>query len=549
MKSSLLPFKMPFPTHSLFRLLCPENRLDTCKSSYPSNQNLAGSGVTLPIANMHTVPKLKDPSLFIEKAYVNGEFTSAASGETFEVHDPSSGQVVGVCPEMSRADVEQAVGAATEAFSAFRHTLARERASILMRWFDLMTENLDDLATLITWESGKPLADSRGEVAYAASFLRWFSEEAPRLYGDTIPATIPGNRIVTWRQPVGVCALITPWNFPAAMITRKIAPAIAAGCSVVVKSPGETPFTANALAMLAARAGMPKGVINIVTALKNTPAVGETLTTDPRIKKLSFTGSTGVGKLLMQQAASTMKKVSFELGGNAPFIVFEDCADIDSAVAGAIASKFRSSGQTCVCANRIYVHASIYEQFASKFVEKVRSFNLGYGFDEGVTHGPLIHDRAVQKVDSHVKDAQSKGAKVLIGGERRLDLGRNFYSPTVLAGVTHDMQIAHEETFGPVAGLISFETEQEVVKLANDTPVGLAGYFFSRDVFRIYRVAEMLEVGMVGVNTGVMSDAASPFGGIKESGLGKEGSKYGMDDFTIVKSMTLGGISHSMAKM
>ena len=495
---------------------------------------------------MHTVPKLKDPSLFIEKGFVNGEYTTAASGETFEVHDPSTGKLIGKCPEFSRDDTLKAIDAAEEAFVSFRKTTPRERATLLRKWYDLMQENAEDLATLITWENGKPLADAKGEVAYAANFFNWFSEEAPRAYGDTIPATVPGNRIYTLRQPVGVCGLITPWNFPAAMITRKIAPALAAGCTVVAKSPGETPFTANALAELGRRAGIPKGVVNFVTALKNTKEVGELLTTDARIRKISFTGSTNVGKLLMKQSSSTLKKLSFELGGNAPFIVFDDAPDLDAAVAGAIACKFRSSGQTCVCANRIYVQEGIYDEFAKRFADKVKGFKVGQGFDEGVTHGPVIHERAIQKVQQHVDDAQKKGATVTVGGQKLPDLGSNFYAPTVLTGVTNDMQIASEETFGPVAPLFKFKTEKEVVALANSAPVGLAGYFFSRDVGRIYRVAEAIETGMVGVNTGLISDPASPFGGVKESGFGREGSKYGLEEYTILKSVTIGGISNEL---
>lgn len=390
---------------------------------------------------------------------------------------------------------------------------------MLRKWYNLMQENAEDIATLITWENGKPLADAKGEAAYAANFFQWFAEEAPRIYGDTIAASVPGNRVMTLKQPVGVCGLITPWNFPAAMITRKIGPALAAGCTVVAKSPGETPFTANALAELSRRAGIPKGVVNFVTALKNTAEVGETLTTDPRVKKVSFTGSTNVGKLLMKQSSSTLKKLSFELGGNAPFIVFDDCPDLDAAVAGAIACKFRSSGQTCVCANRIYVQKGIYDEFTKRFTEKVKGFKVGYGFDDSVTHGPVIHDRAVSKVEAHVQDAQKKGAKVLIGGKKLPDLGSNFYAPTVLSGMTNDMQLASEETFGPVAGLFPFGTEKEVVDMANEADVGLAGYFYSRDIGRIYRVAEALEVGMVGINTGLISDPASPFGGVKVSAI------------------------------
>ena len=495
---------------------------------------------------MHTVPKLNDPSLLIQQCFVNGEWVDAKSGQTFEAHDPSTGKAIGKCPEFNKDDTEAAIAAATEAFVSFRKTMPRERATMLRKWYNLMQENAADLATLITWENGKPLNDAKGEVAYAANFFNWFSEEAPRVYGDTIPASVPGNRVMTMRQPVGVCGLITPWNFPAAMITRKIAPAIAAGCTVVAKSPGETPFTANALALLSQRAGIPKGVVNIITALKNTAEVGETLTTDPRIKKISFTGSTPVGKLLMKQASSTLKKLSFELGGNAPFIVFDDCPDLDAAVAGAVACKFRSSGQTCVCANRIYVQQGIYDEFATKLAEKVGNFKVGHGFDDGVTHGPVIHDRAVGKVDQHVTDAKSKGATVLVGGTKLPDLGTNFYAPTVLRDVTAKMQINTEETFGPVAPLYSFNTEKEVVQMANDAPVGLAGYFYSKDIGRIYRVAEALEVGMVGVNTGLISDAASPFGGVKESGFGREGSKYGTDEYTTIKSVTIGGIESEL---
>lgn len=373
-----------------------------------------------------------------------------------------------------------------------------------------MVDNAEDLATIITWENGKPLADAKGEVNYASGFFEWFSEEAPRVYGDTIPASVAGNRVMTLKQPVGVCGLLTPWNFPAAMITRKAGPALAAGCTVVIKTPGETPFTANALAELARRAGIPKGVVNIVTASKNTPEVGEVLTTHPEIRKVSFTGSTNVGKLLMKQSSSTLKKVSWELGGNAPFIVFDDVEDIDAAVNGAIASKFRSSGQTCVCANRIYVQKGIYDEFAKRFAEKVKNFKLGTGFADGTTHGPVIHGRAMEKVAEHVRDAESKGANVVVGGKAAPELGPNFYHLTVLTGMNKDMQLASEETFGPVAGLFPFDNEKEVVDLANQAEVGLAGYFYSGNVKRIFRVAEALEVGMVGVNTGAISDVASP---------------------------------------
>jgi succinate-semialdehyde dehydrogenase/glutarate-semialdehyde dehydrogenase len=404
-----------------------------------------------------------------------------------------------------------------------------------------MLDNAEDLATLITWENGKPLADARGEVSYAASFFEWFAEEAPRLDGRTVPASTPERRIYTTREPVGVVGLITPWNFPAAMVTRKIGPAIAAGCSVVAKSPGETPLTMNALAELASRAGLPKGAFNVVTSLANTPAVGEMLCTHPAVKKISFTGSTPVGKLLMKQASSTLKKLSFELGGNAPFIVFDD-ANLESAVAGAIASKFRSSGQTCVCANRLYVQKGIYDDFVKQFAAKVSQFKVGNGFEEGITHGPVIHDKAIKKVDQHVQDAVSKGATVVVGGKRLEELGEHFYAPTVIRDITNDAQLASEETFGPVAGIFPFETEAEVVALANAAEVGLAGYFFSQDISRVYRVAEALEVGMIGVNTGLISDAAAPFGGVKESGFGREGSWLGIDEYTVVKAVHVGGI-------
>lgn len=488
---------------------------------------------------VHTVPKLNDPSLLIEKAFVNGEFVSAASGETFDVHDPATGKKIGSAPEFNKDDVDKAISAAAEAFKTFRKTTARERATMLRKYYDLMIQHSEDLSTLIAWENGKPIADARGEVQYSANFFLWFSEEAPRVYGDTIPATIPGNRIMTWKQPIGVVGLITPWNFPAAMITRKIGPALAAGCTVVAKSPGETPLTANALAELGRRAGIPKGVINIVTALKNTVEVGEVMTTDPRIKKVSFTGSTNVGKILMKQSSSTIKRLSFELGGNAPFIVFDDAPDLHAAVAGAIACKFRSSGQTCVCANRIYVQRGIYDDFATLFAEKVKDFKVGHGFDDGVTHGPVIHDRAIAKVEQHVQDATKKGAKLLVGGQRLPDLGPNFYAPTVLRDVDASMDIAREETFGPVAGLFAFDTEKEVVELSNLSDVGLAGYFFSRDIGRIYRVAEALDCGMIGVNTGLISDPASPFGGVKQSGFGREGSKYGIDEYLTIKAVTV----------
>ncbi|KAI9825882.1 MAG: succinate semialdehyde dehydrogenase NADP+ linked [Thelocarpon impressellum] len=493
----------------------------------------------------HGVPDLSDKSLLKNECYVDGEWVKARSGESFEIQDPASMKVIGSCPEFDRADTERAIAAAARALPSFRAATGRERSRLLRKWYQLMTENAEDLAKIITWENGKPMADSKGEVGYAAGFFEWFSEEAPRTYGDNIPATVPGNRILTVKQPVGVCGLITPWNFPAAMITRKIGPALAAGCTVVVKAPGETPFTSLALAELAHRAGMPKGVVNVVTSLKHTPEVGETLTSSSTVKKISFTGSTGVGKILMKQCSDTLKKVSFELGGNAPFIVFDD-ADVDLAVAGAIASKFRSSGQTCICANRIYVQEGIYDAFAKKLAAKVEEFQVGSGYGDGVTHGPLIHDRAVRKVEQHVRDALNKGAKVMVGGQKMPELGENFFQPTVLTGMKAGMQLASEETFGPVAGLFAFSTEKEVVELANEAEVGLAGYLYSRDLQRVWRVAEALEVGMVGVNTGLISDAAAPFGGIKLSGFGREGSKYGIEEYQTTKMVTLGGMGQAL---
>jgi succinate-semialdehyde dehydrogenase/glutarate-semialdehyde dehydrogenase len=389
-------------------------------------------------------------------------------------------------------DVKAAVAAAENAFKSFRQTTARERARMLRAWYEQMIQHKEDLATLITWENGKPLADSRGETIGAASFLEWFSEEAPRLYGSTVPSSMPTNRIITHRVPVGVCALITPWNFPAAMVTRKVGPAIAAGCTVVLKAPGETPLTTLALAELANRAGIPKGVINVVTTLKHTADVGKELCENPVIKKLSFTGSTNVGKLLMKQSAGTLKKLSLELGGNAPFIVFDD-ADLDAAVAGVVLSKFRSSGQTCVCANRIFVQDGIYDAFAEKFAEKVRAFSVGSGYDASTTHGPLIHTRAIDKVHSHVQDAVALGATLLLGGEKRADLGENFYQPTVLTEANKEMAVFREETFGPVAALFRFKSEREAVELANETNLGLAGYIYSKDVVRVWRVSEALD--------------------------------------------------------
>jgi succinate-semialdehyde dehydrogenase/glutarate-semialdehyde dehydrogenase len=454
--------------------------------------------------------QLDDPSLLKALCYVDGRWVPAGSGEVFPVDNPSTTAQIAQCPEFDAADTTAAIEAAHRVLKSYRQTTARARSRLLRKWNDLMLANAADLARIITAENGKPTADAKGEVAYAASFLEWFSEEAPRLYGDTIPASNPQCRITTAKEPVGVCGLIVPWNFPAAMITRKVGPALAAGCTVVVKAPAEAPLTALALAELAHRAGVPAGVVNVITALDNTVAVGEVLTTHPLVKKVSFTGSTAVGKLLMKQCSSTLKKLSFELGGNAPFVVFDD-ADLDAAVRGLMACKFRISGQTCVCANRILVHRSVYEEFLSKTVAAVQKFRLGDGFGGNVTHGPLIHSRAAAKVSEHVEDAISKGARVALGGKRRMDLGPNFYDLTVLADMKPGMNLCREETFGPVAALFPFDTEEEAIEMANDADVGLAGYFFSKDNSRCWRVAEALEVGMVGVNVGKSHRFFFPF--------------------------------------
>jgi succinate-semialdehyde dehydrogenase/glutarate-semialdehyde dehydrogenase len=481
---------------------------------------------------------LSDQKLFRQAAYIDGAWVEARSGAAVDVDNPATGQVIGVVPRLGASETRTAIDAANRAWPAWRSKTARERAAVMRRWFDVMMASQEDLARLMTLEQGKPLAESRGEVTYAALFLEWFGEEAKRVYGDTIPSPMHDKRIVVIKQPVGVVGCITPWNFPLAMITRKAGPAIAAGCTVVLKPAMQTPFSALALAELAERAGLPKGVLNIVTG----PAevIGGELTSNPAVRKLSFTGSTAVGKLLMEQCARTVKKISLELGGNAPFIVFDD-ADIDAAVEGAIASKYRNTGQTCVCANRIYVQESVYDEFSRKLSGAVASLRPGPGLEEGVTQGPLIDDRAVAKVEEHVADAVAKGAQVVAGGKRHA-LGGRFFEPTVLTGVTGSMLVAQEETFGPVAPLFRFTTEEEAIALANNTPFGLAGYFYGRDIGRVWRVAEALETGMVGVNTGIISTEVAPFGGVKESGLGREGSKYGIEEFLEVKYLCLGGL-------
>src|SRR5438309_1282264 len=481
--------------------------------------------------------QLQDPRLFRQACYVDGGWIES-SAHGIDVDNPATGEVIGTVPRLGRAETRDAIEAANRAFSSWSKKTGKERAIVLRRWFDLMIANQEDLAQLMTAEQGKPIVESRGEVAYAASFLEWFGEEAKRVYGDTIPAHQPDKRIVVVKEPIGVVACITPWNFPLAMITRKAGPAIAAGCTVVLKPASQTPFSALALAELAERAGVPKGVFNVITGAAT--EIGAELTSNPIVRKLSFTGSTEIGKVLMAQCASTVKKLSLELGGNAPFIVFDD-ADLDAAVEGAITSKYRNTGQTCVCANRLLVQDAVYDVFAEQLSVAVRKLKPAPGLEAGATQGPLIDDRAVEKVESHISDATSKGAKVLVGGTRH-PLGGRFFEPTVLTNVTPSMAIAREETFGPVAPLFRFRTEADAIALANDTESGLAAYFYGRDIGRIWRVAEALEYGIVGINTGLTSTEVAPFGRVKESGLGREGSKYGMEEFLEIKYLCMGGL-------
>ena len=482
--------------------------------------------------------QLSDPKLFRQSCYVDGAWVNARSNATINVDNPATGEIVGTVPKFGAAETRDAIEAANRAFPDWRKKTGKERAAVLRKWYDLMMANQEDLAKLMTTEQGKVLAESRGEVAYAAAFLEWFGEEAKRVYGDTIPGHQSDKRIVVIKQPIGVAACITPWNFPLAMITRKAGPAIAAGCTVVVKPASQTPFSALALAELAERAGIPKGVFNVVTG--SAGDIGGELTSNPIVKKLSFTGSTEVGKVLMAQSAATVKKLSLELGGNAPFIVFDD-ADLDAAVEGAIASKYRNTGQTCVCVNRIYVQDGVYDAFAAKLAESVKKLKPAPGLEPGATQGPLIDDKAVAKVEEHIQDAVSKGARVVVGGSRHA-LGGRFFEPTVLADVVPSALMAREETFGPVAPLFRFKTEEEAIAMANNTEFGLAAYFYGRDIGRVWRVAEGLESGMVGINTGIISTEVAPFGGVKESGLGREGSKYGIEEFLEVKYLCLGGI-------
>ena len=474
---------------------------------------------------------LQNSALLRSTVFFGGKWVAADDGATFAVRDPASGSLLAELPNCGAAETRRAISAADTALPAWRGLTAKQRAQLLQRWFALITANADDLAQLITAEGGKPLTEAKGEVAYGASFVEWFAEEGKRAYGETIPATLADKRLVVVKQAIGVCAAITPWNFPLAMITRKVAPALAAGCTVVVKPAEQTPLTALALAALAEEAGFPAGVFNVLSG--DPVAIGGELTANPVVRKLSFTGSTEVGRLLMAQCAPTIKKLSLELGGNAPFIVFDD-ADVNAAVDGALIAKYRNTGQTCVCANRILVQAGVYDEFARQLAARASELKVGAGNEGGVVQGPLIDDSAVAKVEAHVADALAKGARVLCGGARH-GRGGNFYQPTVLADVTPDMKVAREETFGPVAPLFRFESEAEAVAMANDTEFGLAAYFYSRDVARCWRVGEALEYGMVGVNTGLVSNEVAPFGGIKQSGIGREGSKYGIEEYLEIK--------------
>ena len=478
---------------------------------------------------------LNDPSLLRTDALIGGEWVKTQA--RFDVSDPATGLVLAQVADLGTAETQAAIDAADKAWPAWRARTAKDRAAVLMKWFALMHQHADDLARIMTAEQGKPLAEAKGEVLYGASFIEWFAEEGKRVYGETVPTTDPNKRYLVIKQPMGVCAAITPWNFPIAMITRKVGPALAAGCTVVVKPAKLTPLSALAVAELGQRAGLPAGVLNIVTSAKSA-AIGKLLCESDTVRHLSFTGSTEVGRVLAAQCAPTIKKLSLELGGNAPFIAFDDC-DIDSAVDGALASKYRNAGQTCVCANRLYVQDAIYDRFVDKLALKVKAIKVGNGFEAGVNQGPMIDDNAVRKIEEHVADAVGKGAKLLTGGKK---IGERFFEPTVLIDATSDMLCAREETFGPVAPVFRFKTEDEAIRLANDTEFGLAAYFYSRDIGRIFRVAEGLESGMVGINTGIISTAEVPFGGVKQSGLGREGSHHGIDDYVEIKYLCLGDI-------
>ncbi len=482
---------------------------------------------------------LQDNSLFHEKCFIDGKWIDADGGESIPVTNPATGESLGTVPKMGAAETARAIDAANAAMPAWRAKTAQERAVILRKWYNLMLENQDDLAVLMTLEQGKPLAEARGEVLYSASFIEWFAEEGKRIYGDVIPTPNANWRIVVSKEPIGVCAAITPWNFPSAMIARKVGPALAAGCTMVCKPATATPYSALAMADLAARAGVPAGVFSVLTG--SSSAIGGEMTSNPIVRKLTFTGSTEIGKLLAEQCAGTMKKLSMELGGNAPFIVFDD-ADLDAAVEGAMASKYRNAGQTCVCANRMLVQDSVYDEFATKLAKAVGGIKVGNGMEAGINQGPMIDMAAVEKVEAHIADAVGKGARVVAGGKRHA-MGGTFFEPTVLSNVTTDMAVTREETFGPVAPLFRFKTEEEAIRMANDTEFGLASYFYSRDIGRVWRVSEGLEYGIVGANTGIISTEVAPFGGVKESGLGREGSKYGIEDFLEIKYVCMGDVA------
>lgn len=480
--------------------------------------------------------QLKNSELLKQQVYINGQWLDADDGKSLPVSNPATDEIIGRVPSVSAAQVEQAVQAAEAALEGWKQKTAKERSALLRTWFNLIVENQEDLAVILSTEQGKPITESRGEILYGASFIEWFAEEAKRTYGDVIPHDKQGRRLVVIKQPVGVVAAITPWNFPNAMITRKVGPALAAGCTVIIKPASETPLSALALVALAEQAGIPKGVVNVVTG--SSREIGGVLTTHPVVKKVSFTGSTGVGKLLMEQCSSTMKKVSMELGGNAPFIVFED-ADLDKAVQGAIASKFRNSGQTCVCTNRILAHESIHDAFLEKLVAEVNKLKVAPAFEQGAEQGPLINEKSVEKIEEHIADAVGKGAKIVAGGKRHA-LGHTFFEPTVLSGVTQDMLVAKDETFAPLAPVFKFSTDAEAIQMANDTEFGLASYIYTESLSRAWKVGEALEYGMVGINEGLISTEVAPFGGIKESGSGREGSKYGIEDYMEIKYMCMG---------
>ncbi|MEX2334518.1 MAG: NAD-dependent succinate-semialdehyde dehydrogenase [Pseudohongiella sp.] len=480
---------------------------------------------------------LKEPRLFRQACYVGGQWLAADSGRTLDVDNPANGEIIGQVPDFNAEDTTAAIDAAQSGFEQWRQLTANERSESLYRWYELMLSHQDDLAALMTLEQGKPLTEAKGEVQYAAAFIKWFAEEARRAYGETIPGAKTGQHIIVTRQPVGVSAAITPWNFPAAMITRKAGAALAAGCSMIVKPAEATPYSALALAWLSAEAGIPAGVFNVVTGQPE--AIGKTLTSSPVVRKLSFTGSTGVGRKLMAQCAEHIQKISLELGGNAPFIVFDD-ADLDQAVAGAMASKFRNTGQTCVCANRFLVQDGVHDTFVAKLADAMKGLKLGDGFEQGVNQSALINAAAVQKVRTHYQDALDKGARLVFGSAPTGDNG-NFVAPLLLTGITPDMTLCHEETFGPLAGIIRFNTEEEAIRMANDTPYGLASYFYSRDVHRVWRVADALDSGIVGINEGAISNVTAPFGGMKASGLGREGSRHGMEEYEEIKYLCMGG--------